>query len=393
MRDTFNTAILGAGASGLMCGVLLPNVDKIIIEAGKTPGAKILASGGGLCNFSNIKVSKADYFGQNIPFCLSALAGYKPQDFINFLNSNHTPYTQRSSGQLFAKSSKNVLEALLNNINKQNTQFAFNTFVKEVIKRGEVFEIQTSKGSFFAKNVICALGGLSYPALGATDGAYKIAKSFGLDITPLYPALTGIIFQDNLRQIFTSLAGVSFNAKLTCGKNSFEGSVLITHAGISGPPMFQLSLYGVKNKEIKIDFLPTLDLKTLILAARSTSKKVSDILKGQLPPRLINALLNGKDKQVANLSNKESEELIKTFHNFTFIPKDTNGYDHAEITAGGIETKNISSKTMQVAETTGLYFTGECLDISGRLGGYNLHWAWASAAAAARHINATAQNK
>lgn len=382
-KQVYNTAVLGAGASGLFAAGLLKG-GKIIIEGNKKPGLKVLVSGGGACNFGNRAVSGTYYFGQNPRFCLSALAGFGADGFAALLRQNKIPFAAREDGKLFARSAADILDFLLSRI---DGEFAFNNHIKKVNKSGGIFEIITDKNIFYAKNVICALGGLSYPALGAGGAAYDIAKDFGLALTPRYPALTGIIFDKKMKETFAPLAGISCAAKLKCGRQDFAGDILFTHGGLSGPAVLQASLYGIKNKEISIDFLPGFDVCALLAANKTSPQKPSALLHGKLPARLLQVLTGQNDKQLANLNKKEIAQTAAAFNNFTFTVKEICGYDKAEITAGGVDTKGISSQTMQTVNVPGLYFTGEALDISGRLGGYNLHWAWASAAAAARAIN------
>lgn len=389
----FDTAILGAGASGLFAAGLLGARSKVIIEGNKKPGLKILASGGGACNFGNQKISGQNYFGGNPRFCLSALAGFSTADFKEILNKNHVPYTTRHDGKIFAQKSSDILDMLLHRADGASTVFAYDNIVASAIKNKDIFEISTNKKTFYAKNLICALGGLTYPALGASGAAYDIARGFGLNITERYPALTGIIFDDAAAQDFAPLAGISCRAKVSCGKNIFTDDILFTHEGLSGPAIFQISLYGIKGRQVSINFLPDIDVAQLLAANKTSPKKISALLHNKLPSRLLQTLLGGNDKQLANLNKKEMQEITEDLNNFTFTVKEINGYDKAEITAGGVDTKEISSKTMQARNVPGLYFIGEALDISGQLGGYNLHWAWASAVACARALNAPPQNK
>lgn len=386
MSDTFDVAILGAGAAGLMLAGSLPTKNKVIIDGNIRPGAKLLATGGGLCNFSNADLSKHNYLSSNPMFCASALAGFTPEDFLTLMKKNHIAYNIRPDGKMFALSAKNILDLLLSRINPGNTRFAYGNLIKTVTKQENCFEITTSTQVFCAKNVVCALGGLSYPKLGATPVAFKIAESFGLEVRKTYPALTGINFNVKMQERFKELAGVSLPAKVSCGKIAFDGDILFTHTGLSGPAIFQLSLYGVKDKEIKINFLPSFDVEELLLAKKAVCQKAGNILAQYIPGRLAKILL-ASDKQMPDMSKTDIHTIAQSINRFCFTPASITGYDRAEITAGGIDTKNISSKTMQVNDVTGLYFIGEALDVSGQLGGYNLHWAWASATAVSKSIN------
>jgi predicted Rossmann fold flavoprotein len=383
----YDTAILGAGASGLFAAGLLPGRTKVIIDGNAKPGLKLLACGGGQCNFTNRSVNGSDYFSQNPRFCLSALAGFTPLDFRNFLNEYKVSYTQRENGKFFARSAADILNALLARLNLASTTFAYKNRIESVVKKEDIFEIRTNKNFYMAKTVICALGGLSRPALGATGAAYKIAYDFGINVTPRRPALTTLVFEDAMRLRFAELAGVSCRAAFKCQKRLFEGEILFTHEGLSGPAVLHASLYGLKGKVVSINFLPGFDVAAFLALNKTSPQKPGALLHNKLPNRLRQILLGASDKQLANLNKKQIREIADNFNNFTFEVKNTGGYDKAEITAGGVDTKEISSKTMETAAVPGLYFTGEALDVSGRLGGYNLHWAWASAFAAAKAIN------
>lgn len=382
----YDVIILGAGASGLFCASRIKSKRILILEGNTKPGLKLLASGGGLCNFYNADLSYKDYQSQNPRFCISALTSYRLEDFKAFLKEHKVNFTQRPDGKLFASSSKSVLEALLAAL-PQSAEVRLACKFDKAVKKEDFFEVSAGGSVFKAKNLVCALGGPSYPALGASAAAYALAESFGHTIVQPYPALCGIIFTDELKERFADTAGISLQAEVSCGKNKFKGGLLFTHEGLSGPALFQLSLYGIKGKEIKINFAPQTDISAFIKENKNGSKNISSVLAGIMPPRLVKALLNGFDKKSADLNKKEIQNLADIFNAFTFTPQKLTGYEKAEITAGGISLKEISSKTMESKITQGLYFTGECLDVSGKLGGYNLAWAWASAAAAAKDIS------
>ena len=227
---------------------------------------------------------------------------------------------------------------------------------------------------------------MSYPALGASAAAFDLAESFGHTIIKPYPALCGIIFTDKLKEQFADTAGITVQAEVSCGKRTFAGGLLFTHQGISGPALFNLSLYGIKDKEIFINFLPQTDTEQYLKTHKS-AKLLSAVLSGLMPPRLAKALCCGIDKKTADMTKQELSAAAQKVNNFTFTVKKICGYTKAEITCGGINTDKISSKTMMSELAQNLYFTGECLDVSGQLGGYNLAWAWASAAAAAASVN------
>ncbi|MDR1684248.1 MAG: aminoacetone oxidase family FAD-binding enzyme, partial [Elusimicrobiota bacterium] len=306
-KQVFDIAVLGAGAAGLFAAGLLKGKSVVIIEGNKSAGLKVLASGGGLCNFGNKHVSPADYFGANPKFCASALAGFKAMDFAAFLDKRHVKWRERQDGKLFAESSAAVLDALLAEIDK-TAVFAFKNKIGKVVKAGDIFEVYTDRQIFCARNVICALGGLSYPALGATGAAYDIAKSFGLRVTPVYPALTGVLFGG-----FAPLAGISCAAALKCAGRAVQGDILFTHGGLSGPAVFDLSLHNLAGKEIIINFLPGADVKELLLKNKTSVKKPSALLHGLLPKRLLETLAGANDGQISNLNKAQINALAQNF--------------------------------------------------------------------------------
>ncbi len=383
---TFEIAILGAGAGGLFSAGLIGKTDKIIIDSGVKAGRKVLASGGGLCNFSNKNMDAEYYFSQNPHFIKSALAGFKPQDFLDILDENNISYDSRPSGQYFAKSSKDILNLLLAKIDKQSTTFAFENKIISVVKKENIFEIKTDKNIFYAKKIICALGGPTYKKLGGTSCAFKIAESFGHSIIPPYPALCGIIWDKKQKKIFGDLAGLTIKAKISCENKTFTDDILFTHEGLSGPSVFKLSLYGLKNKEILINFLPTVNLKDFLLKNKNITKTLPNILAEIMPKHLAEVLLKNFNKTLPNATKQDLKYLEDLFCAFKLKVQNTYDYDNSEVCAGGINTKEISSKTFESTKVKNLYFIGESLDITGQLGGYNLHFAWASAKAASAFI-------
>lgn len=383
----FDCVILGAGASGLMCASKLADKKTIIIEGNGKPGLKLLASGGGLCNFYNAELSRENYYSQNPRFCLSALNCFRFDEFKRLLKENGVGITLREDGKFFASSSKAVLDALLKTLGG-NVEISFNTPFKKAIKTEDgLFEVSAGRSVFKSRSLVCALGGLSHKDMGASRAALDLAESFGHDIIPPYPALCGIVFSGGLKKRFQDTAGISLEAEVSCGKNKFLGGLLFTHQGLSGPALFNLSLYGIKNKTVTINFCPSIDVRDFIIQNRNGGRKLSSLLERILPARLVKALLNGFNKNIADLTKKEILESAALLNRFSFKAEELTGYEKAEISAGGIATQGISSKTMMSQKIPRLYFIGECLDVSGQLGGYNLAWAWASACAAAKAIN------
>ena len=292
----------------------------------------------------------------------------------------------QEDGKFFARSSRSVLDALLNSLG-QNIDIRLGCKFKKALKNGDIFEIYAGGEVFKCKNLVCSLGALSHKNMGASSAAFDLAESFGHEIVPPYPALCGVVFTGDLKNRFADTAGISLKAELTCGKNKFLGGLLFTHDGISGPALFNLSLYGIKNKTLEINFCPQIKAEDFIKQNKNGPKHLLSLIERLIPPRLAKAILNGFDKKTADLTKEEISQAAKQINDFSFTVEKLTGYEKAEITAGGISTKEISSKTMMSQKTKSLYFTGECLDISGQLGGYNLAWAWASACAAAKAIN------
>lgn len=384
----FDCIILGAGASGLMCASKIKTAKTLIVEGNPQPGLKLLASGGGLCNFYNSEISFKNYYGQNPHFCISALKSFDFEDFKKMLAKNKAEFTLREDGKFFARSSKSVLDALLNSL-PQNIDLRLGCKFDKASKNRDIFEVFAGGKVFKCKNLVCSLGALSRKSMGASPSAFDLAESFGHEIAKPYPALCGVIFTGDLKKRFADTAGISLQAELSCGKNKFEGGLLFTHEGLSGPALFNLSLYGIKNKTLEINFCPKIKAEDFIKQNKNGPKHLLALLERLVPPRLAKALLNGFDKRTADLTKSEIALTAREINAFSFTVDKLGGYEKAEITAGGVSTKDISSRTMMSQKVKSLYFTGECLDVSGQLGGYNLAWAWASACAAAKAINET----
>lgn len=385
--ETFEIAILGGGASGLFSAGLLGKTNKIIIDGGLKPARKVLVSGGGLCNFSNKNMGAEYYFSQNPHFIKSALAGFKPQDFLNILETNNIAYDLRPSGQYFAKSSKDILNLLLSKIDKLSTTFVFENKIISVAKSKDIFEIKTDRNIFYAKKVICALGGPTYKKLGGTSSAFKIAESFGHNIIKPYPALCGIVWDKKQKEFFKDLAGLTIKAQVSCQNKTFTDDILFTHEGISGPAIFKLSLYALKNKEILINFLPSINLREFLLQNKNDTKVLPNILAEIMPKHLAQVLLQDFNKTLPNATKQDLKYVEDLFCAYKLKVQNTYDYDKSEVCAGGIDTKEVSSKTFESTKIKNLYFIGECLDITGQLGGYNLHFAWASAKALVSALN------
>lgn len=391
----YDVIIIGAGAAGLMSASVARERGRnvLILESNSKPGSKILISGGGRCNFTNKEISEADFVSNNPHFCKSALHQFTQNDFIQWVNDAKIAYYEKTLGQLFCKtSSKQILDLLLEKALGENSKLKTGIQIKSVQKEDGLFWITAEREKYSSKSLIIATGGLSFPKLGASDFGYRVAKQFGHSITPLDPVLDGFVFFKKDRQLFGGLAGISLNVSLKAGKRRFMENILFTHGGISGPAALKGSLFWYKGEEIEIDFLPHIPhfLKWIEEKRKTEPKKiVANVLSQELPTRFAEHVAKTcklDNIQMANLSKKQTEQLEQRLKKFSFIPQSTVGYAKAEVTRGGIDTKDIFSKTMESKLVPGLYFAGEVLDVTGLLGGYNFQWAWSSGWVAGRSV-------
>lgn len=382
MSSYFQSIIIGGGASGLMCATRIAQTKKVLIlDSQEKIGLKVSISGGGKCNFSNAGVSDKNYLCSNRHFVKSALARYKPIDFIELLNKHHLSYEERANQQLFSFDARQIVAMLEKECLQNGVHFSLKTDILSVKKENDLFYLTTSKGIFSCHQLIVATGGLSFPKLGASDLGYRIAKQFGHKIIPPRPALSGFICDLNLRNTFVDLSGLSTPVTVTVNKQKLKGDLLITHVGFSGPVILNASLYWESGQEITIDFLNEKSGKSILSTTTHKKQSVISVISQEtaLPIRLLKALLPNLEGDMGNLSKKQLEQIEEKLTSFKFIPLKTTGFEKAEITVGGIDVNEISSSTMESKRCSGLHFIGEVLDVSGQLGGFNLHWAWASA--------------
>ena len=386
-----DVVIIGAGAAGLMCaieagkrkrsGLVLEHMDKI--------GKKIRVSGGGSCNFTNINLMPDHYLSANPHFCKSALARFSPHDFIAMLKSYGIKYYEKEKGQLFCcGTSADIVRMLHEECKKAGIEIHLNCKTGSISMKAGLFFISTHFGRIEARALVIATGGLSYPELGATDMGFRIAARFGLKIARLKPALVPLVFKRHDLQNFNELSGVSFNAAVSCRGRQFRGKVLFTHRGLSGPAILQASLYWNRGDEITIDLMPDRDAYELLTSKRKSRIDLSNLLSEYLPRRFSHlwCALHAPSKPLCRYTEKELKDIAQQVHQWTIRPEDTEGYRKAEITAGGIDTDELSSKTMGAKKVPGLYFVGEVVDVAGQLGGYNLQWAWSSGFIAGQYV-------
>ncbi|MCX9013272.1 MAG: NAD(P)/FAD-dependent oxidoreductase [Candidatus Methanoperedens sp.] len=384
--------IIGAGASGMMCAIESAKRGRAVIvldHASKT-GKKIRISGGGSCNFTNTSISHENYLSGNPHFCKSALSRFTPDDFITMLQKHGVEYEEREEGQLFcAGNSEGITRMFQKECDDSGVDIILDCQVQDVKKTG-FFIVSTNQGVFESGSLVIATGGLSYPQIGASDFGYNIAKQFGLGVTELKPALVPLIFSKKDREIFGELSGVSIDATVKCSNMEFRGSILFTHRGLSGPAILQVSSYWKKGDNIVIDLLPDVDLYNIFIERKLGKTRIDmhNLLSEYLPSRLAKnwSISNIQSKPVIQYNEKELKDIAYMLHNWELQPEFTEGYKIAEVTLGGIDTNELSSKTMESRKVKGLYFTGEVIDVTGWLGGYNLHWAWASGFVAGQYV-------
>jgi predicted Rossmann fold flavoprotein len=383
------TTILGAGAAGLMCAIEAGKRGKkvLLIEHTDKPGKKILISGGGRCNFTNVNTTSDNFISSNLHFCKSALSQYTPQDFISLVEKYKIKYYEKKLGQLFCNgSSKLILDMLLNECKKYGVEIVTDCQIKEVSREND-FIINTNLGVYESKSLVIATGGISIPKMGATDIGYKIAKHFKLKIINPTPALVPLTSKGNELKLFSGLSGVSLFAKVSTGKTSFEENILFTHKGLSGPAILQISSYWKKGDKIILDLRPGKDIKELLKKEKSKNTELHNFLSKHLPSRFSIAFCNSylKSKQINLLSQTEINQLSNLIHHWQLSPSGTEGFAKAEVTKGGVDTKELSSKTMECKTIPGLFFIGEVVDVTGQLGGYNFQWAWSSGFVAGKY--------
>ncbi|MCB9094723.1 MAG: NAD(P)/FAD-dependent oxidoreductase [Halobacteriovoraceae bacterium] len=382
----YDVIVLGGGAAGLFCAaqVSARGTNVLVIEKNKKVGLKIQVSGGGRCNFTNQKVQSEDFYSENPRFSKSALAQYSSEQFISLVKSHNIEFYEKKLGQLFCrKNSFEIINLLLDECKKKNVEIKTEVEVLGVTK-DKYFEIKTSKGLLHAKNLVVATGGLSFKKLGASNIGFEIAKRFGLKVTGLVPALVPFLAKG-----YTKLVGISLPVVVKVNKKVVEDDFLFTHKGFSGPAILKASLYWNAGDKIEIDFCSKEDLEVLLEneKKKNPNKTVKKLLIPLFPTRFLEHWLRDDfSKPLQELSKKKIKEIADSIHRFQCIPDGTEGYDKAEVTRGGVSTKELDSKTMEVKSIPGLYFIGEVVDVTGLLGGYNFQWAWSSAYLAGKHI-------
>lgn len=382
----FDSVIIGAGAAGLMAAAIAGQCGKniLLLDHSSKIGEKIRISGGGRCNFTNLHTSPKNYISQNPHFCKSALSRYTQHDFLTLVESYGIAWHEKTKGQLFCDgSATQIITMLLEECKKSHVTIRENTRIHDVTKDGDHFICATDAGDITSTAVVVATGGLSIPKIGATGFGYHIAEKFGHSIVKTHAALVPLTFQNEFLHLCADLSGVSVDPVIvTTGDTSFEEAILFTHRGLSGPAILQISSYWKIGHPIIINLLPHQDVLKVLKQARQdhARKMLLSVIEMHLPKRLADSLIKlfGENPQMGNMSDKKLESLADILMHCQVIPTGTEGYRTAEVTAGGVNTDEISSKTFESKIVPGLYFVGEVLDVTGHLGGFNFQWAWSS---------------
>ncbi len=378
--------IIGASASGLICASQAGKRGRkvIVLDHASKPGKKILISGGGRCNFSNYNVSANNYISHNPHFCKSALSRFSQWDFIAMINEYQIPYHERDHGQLFCdNSAKDILEMLLLECKKTGVELRLKQNIEKIDKTdNNTFSINTAQGKFQTNTLVIATGGLSIPKMGASPLGFKIAEQFDHHIWPTSAGLVPFTLQKHDKERLATLSGIAVDSIVSNQRIQFRENILFTHRGLSGPAILQISSYWRAGESININLLPDHDIAALLNTRKSTQPniKLKTVLAEVLPKRLLLSLLGQQvvDSSLQEISQTKISQISQQLQCWEIKPNGTEGYRTAEITLGGIDCNEISSKTMQSIKTKGLYFIGEVVDVSGWLGGYNLQWAWSS---------------
>ena len=382
----WDVIVIGAGAAGMMCAAEAGRRGRkvLVLESAKAPGEKIRISGGGRCNFTNLHASPAQFLSANPHFCISALSRYTQHDFIALVRRYRIGWHEKTLGQLFCDGSAvQIIDMLLAEMKDAGVQLRLNAKVQYVEKTADGFTLQLTSGEVLAcRALVVATGGKSIPKMGATDIGYRLAQQFGLRLTETRPALVPLVFDGELLEQLSALSGVAVPARIRCGKTAFEEALLFTHRGLSGPAILQISSYWREGEEIAVDLLPGTDVLEALRAARQQNGKQSPHnFLGVLLPRRLAKEIADTSEYAGTLGGQPEEKLRKLaaqVNDWRLVPTGTEGYRTAEVTLGGVDTRDLDSKTMQAKSVPGLYFIGEVVDVTGWLGGYNFQWAWSS---------------
>jgi len=384
MTET-DVIIIGAGASGLMCAIEAGKRGRrvMVIDHANKAGKKILMSGGGRCNFTNLSIEPQNYLSHNPHFCKSALSRYSQWDFLSLVTRYQIPHHERAHGQLFCNdSARDILTMLLTECENAGVVIKLNTSIDSLSKTADGFHLITSAGRFACQSLVVASGGLSIPKMGATPFGYKIAEQFGIPVRPTYAGLVPFTLQPEDKEKFSALSGIAVPCVVSNQKQHFAENVLFTHRGLSGPAILQISSYWRPGEKVEINLLPHSDLAQELKTQRQQKQKskLKTVLEAHLPKRLLSCLLSEQslNTTLPDMSDKHIGQIAEQINCWTIKPNGTEGYRTAEVTCGGVDCDALSSQTMESKNVPGLYFIGEVVDVTGWLGGYNFQWAWSS---------------
>jgi hypothetical protein len=388
--NAVDVLVIGGGAAGLLCAIEAGKRGRrvLVLEHAERIGKKIAISGGGRCNFTNVHTSPDYFISDNPHFCKSALARYTPSDFISLVEKHGIPYHEKKLGQLFCdEGSGRIIEMLLQECEAAGVAIRCGSAVHGVEKKTN-FQVTTATGTVASQSLVIATGGLSIPMLGATDFGYRVARQFGLAIQQPRPALVPFILSRQTHSELTTLSGISVDALVTCNGQEFRENILVTHRGLSGPAILQISSYWEPGVAIEINLLPEHDAGRLLGQEQNREIELANFLSQFLPRRFAHAwcALNATSQPLKRFTPAQLTNIAERLNRWQIVPSGTEGYKKAEVTAGGVATAELSSQTMEAKKVPGLYFIGEVVDVTGHLGGYNFQWAWASGYAAGQSV-------
>jgi predicted Rossmann fold flavoprotein len=402
MVKQFDVAVIGAGAAGMMCAATASQRGKrvVLIDHAERLAEKIRISGGGRCNFTNLNAGPQNFLSENPHFCKSALSRYTPQDFLALLKQHRIAYHEKHRGQLFCdESSEQVIQMLKSECAKGDVNWRMPCKIAALEQAADGFVLKTDHGDIAARTVVVASGGLSIPKIGATDLGYRIASQFGLALVEPRPGLVPLTFDGPSWQPFAPLAGIALEVEVETGSEKGRGArrgyfredLLFTHRGLSGPAILQISSYWRPGTPIVLNLLPEMDVAQVLIESKTTQKKqLGNVLAQWLPARLADGLLTANgfapDARLADMPDAKLRKLGDAINRWAIVPTGSEGYRKAEVTLGGVDTRELSQQSMMANKVPGLYFIGEAVDVTGWLGGYNFQWAWASAVAAGTSI-------
>ena len=386
----FDVIIIGAGAAGLICAIEAGKRGRsvLLLDHTRKLGEKIRISGGGRCNFTNLDVNPENFLSNNKRFCISALKRFTQHDFISLVQKHGIAYHEKTLGQLFCNgSSRQIIDMLTAECADAKVTIQTETTIKTVSPN---FFLKTDQGNYKCSSLVIATGGLSIPKIGATGFGHNLARQFKLKVVPPRAGLVALAFEDYLCEKTKKLAGISVNVVVKCNKQSFSEALLFTHRGLSGPAILQISSYWAHGQEIAIDLAPGMDIFDFLKTAKHNQPKQepATVLAQILPKRLVQLVTIGQNLEIclAEISDDKLKKLSETINDWRITPKGSEGYRTAEVTLGGIDTQELSSKTFEAKRVPGLYFIGEVIDVTGHLGGFNFQWAWSSGHAAGQFV-------